>query len=694
MHLHEARNDRAPPSVDHPDWVSRTANFVLGFFAHGGDTPCAKEYVTVENPVVMVAGDHGAAGQEQVHRGEMVPFRACGVYRDGDRRLVVVSGNGVIAMKSSVLLRCVALSSVLVACSAEPDRWIPIRDSGTNNGRIDGGGPTRCNVGQIYCNGNEAYTCGDDGMVLTRQTCSGATPTCAPGAGCRVCVPGSSRCDPSSPNRGQTCAPDGMSYSAGVTCNDADGEQCVAGACVSRCSDSALGRSYLGCDYWPTVTANGGLDPNFTFAVVLSNPQTYAVRANITGGTLTEPMTVNLDPGAIETVTLPWVNDLVGFDPRCIPIPGDSCQGDAPPPTSVLRRGGAYHVHTNGPIAAYQFNPLTYSRDRVYFSYTNDASLLLPQGVLRQRYIVSTWPNVYVGGQTSGGFMAITAVSGESTTVTVRPTANVSAGQGVRRIARGESQEFSLQPGDVLQLIGDGPGDLTGTTIESSLPVAVFVGHNCTNIPATRPACDHLEEQLFPNETWGKDYVVSALRDRGPSIPSIIRVMSQADGNQITFDPPSAGQARTLNAGEFYEFSSVNNFRIQGTQAFLVTQFMVGQGPATVGGTGAGDPAMVFEVPVQQYRNSYDFYVPATYPTNFLNVVAPVGAQLTLDGMPFTGTPETVSGFSVYAERIPAGPHRIRAVGNQPFGIKVYGVAPYTSYMYPGGLDLQLITPG
>ena len=28
------------------------------------------------------------------------------------------------------------------------------------------------------------------------------------------------------------------------------------------------------------------------------------------------------------------------------------------------------------------------------------------------------------------------------------------------------------------------------------------------------------------------------------------------------------------------------------------------------------------------------------------------------------------------------------------FGLKVYGIAQYTSYMYPGGLDLALITPG
>jgi hypothetical protein len=29
-----------------------------------------------------------------------------------------------------------------------------------------------------------------------------------------------------------------------------------------------------------------------------------------------------------------------------------------------------------------------------------------------------------------------------------------------------------------------------------------------------------------------------------------------------------------------------------------------------------------------------------------------------------------------------------------PFGIAVYGLAPYTSYMYPGGLDIKEINIG
>ena len=86
--------------------------------------------------------------------------------------------------------------------------------------------------------------------------------------------------------------------------------------------------------------------------------------------------------------------------------------------------------------------------------------------------------------------------------------------------------------------------------------------------------------------------------------------------------------------------------------------------------------------------------MPATYPQNFLNVVAPQGEAVLLDDQPLTATPQRVAGHDVYTLPIAAGAHRIRSPASAPFGIKVYGIAEYTSYMYPGGLDLQLITPG
>ncbi len=584
------------------------------------------------------------------------------------------------------------LAALLLGCAAEqPAGFTVARDAGTR----DTGSSGSCEAGRVYCAGNQTYTCDANHQAINMQACAAPAATCVPDRGCLVCAPQTSRCNPTNPQQIQTCHADGSGWTNGATCDAANGASCVGGACVDRCSQSATGRSYLGCDYWPTVTANTALDPHFSFAVVVSNPQTYAVHVSVTGGSLTAPQELDLAPGAIQTVTLPWVTDLIQFNPRnpgCRALPGEMCLGAAPA-VSVLRRGGAYHLHSNGPVAAYQFNPLTFERTGGYYSFSNDASLLLPQGVLTQHYTASTWPNAYSIGGTSGGFVAIVAVTGESTDVTVNPTCAVSAGAGVPALAPGADHTFSLQAGDVLELLGTGPGDLTGSVIRASQPVAVFVGHNCTTVPDGRPACDHLEEQLLPNETWGRDYLVSALRDRGPSIPSVIRMLSQADGNTLTFDPPSVHPDVTLSAGELIEFQSHDNFRVSGTQAFLVSQFMVGQGPDTT--IAGGDPAMVFEVPAQQFRTSYDFYVPETYPNNLLNVVAPMGSSLLLDDMPVTAAPSAASGFNFFSlTTVGAGPHRIRTSNGMPLGIKVYGVAPYTSYMYPGGLDLQLITPG
>ena len=141
------------------------------------------------------------------------------------------------------------------------------------------------------------------------------------------------------------------------------------------------------------------------------------------------------------------------------------------------------------------------------------------------------------------------------------------------------------------------------------------------------------------------------------------------------------------------EFSTAQHFRVTGTRAFLVAQFMNGQGPAMVDVEGTGDPAMVLEAPVPQHRTQHDVYVPDTYPQNFFNVVAPAGAARTLDGMPLRGSPEMLGDFAVYTLPVAPGAHRVRSADARPLSVKVYGIARYTSYMYPGGLDLRSLPP-
>ena len=73
-----------------------------------------------------------------------------------------------------------------------------------------------------------------------------------------------------------------------------------------------------------------------------------------------------------------------------------------------------------------------------------------------------------------------------------------------------------------------------------------------------------------------------------------------------------------------------------------------------------------------------------------VNVDAQTGAALTLDGSATTAafTPIGTSGYGVARIKLTGGNHAIS--GDRPFGIAVYGYGAYTSYMYPGGLNLAV----
>jgi IgGFc binding protein len=139
----------------------------------------------------------------------------------------------------------------------------------------------------------------------------------------------------------------------------------------------------------------------------------------------------------------------------------------------------------------------------------------------------------------------------------------------------------------------------------------------------------------------------------------------------------------------------------------LVLAF-IGCGPPSRPGGGGGDddggacaeaaaPAIRrwLAVPVEQYRTDYVFHAPASYQSNYVDVTAPIGAIVKLDGVRLTLTPIGASGFGLArAEELSTGPlddgnHTITC--DKKVGISVYGYGQYTSYWYPGGLDLAPI---
>ncbi|MBK8251427.1 MAG: IgGFc-binding protein [Polyangiaceae bacterium] len=510
-----------------------------------------------------------------------------------------------------------------------------------------------------------------------------------------------------------------------------------SGGVPQTCEAAIAQQSYIGCEYWPTISANSQLFTGFEFAIVAANPTDSPSTVTVTRGAQ-QIAQVEVPSGGLQTIKLPWVTELKQVDNNF----------DGSGVVSALVPQGAYHVTSSVPITLYQFNPLEFELVPApsdcpilgagCYSYTNDASLLLPTSALRDDYYVMSAPTLHI--DTGGGFgfsswvnlsgsVAITATQ-NGTNVVVQSSANVKAGNGVGAMSPGGQASFSLNAGDVVLLITAMPPDadtpqpgkpciddfnsgvhlcptgpeydLTGTHITSDKPISVLGGHDCTFMPYSNYACDHIEESMFPVETLGKDLIVTAPHsvagiDTNPGEADFmfVRVLSATDNNEITFDPPVAAPV-TLNAGKWIEIGPVNqDFRVLGKNKILVAQYMVGE---DFGGTskGAGDPALSIAIPKEQYRVAYTFLAPTTYTHNFVNIVTEPGANVLIDGAaipeaefkPIGGT-----GLIVARHKIQGGAHSMS--GDKNFGIVVYGYGSYTSYMYPGGLNLEtvVITP-
>src|SRR5579871_13066 len=189
------------------------------------------------------------------------------------------------------------------------------------------------------------------------------------------------------------------------------GDNGDGGALSPACAAALSDHSYIGCDYWPTVTMNPVWSV-FDYTVVVANTGSMIAEVSVTGpngasGNFSIPV------GGLEKIYLPWVPALKGPD-------FDSCAHlDTIPSASIVAPGGAYHLISTQPVTVYQFNALEYrgagggeGKDwskcpgltgcgGAYgcYSYSNDASLLLPTSALTATYRITG-----LHGANGGGF--------------------------------------------------------------------------------------------------------------------------------------------------------------------------------------------------------------------------------------------------------------------------------------------------
>jgi hypothetical protein len=460
------------------------------------------------------------------------------------------------------------------------------------------------------------------------------------------------------------------------------------------CAEAVASKSYIGCEFWPTVTANI-VGYVFDFTVVVANTGTTEANIEVTRGTEVIATAV-VAPDSLEKIYLPWVDELKrNLEP---------CEEGIAPAASVKVFNGAYRLTSDRPIVAYQFNPLQFEprggppgkdwQECTEYSFTNDASLLLPTQALGTSYRGMTWTRRGSDGFAQP-FMAITAVDDDTKLSVFAPAeASIAAGPGVPPIPEGTKRDFTLDRGEVLQLMARDEDTLSGSVLQSDRPVQVIAGDSCAYVPQGVAACDHLEETVPPAQALGQRYLVAP--PTGPSgapIPYTVELLGNRDGTQLYYPGGKPrGFPDTLEAGQISLISNVKeSFEVLGSHEFGVLLFLQGGSDDQQGET---DPSQSIAVPPQQFRKRYVFLAPDDYTVSYADVIAPSDADVLLDGEPVSEEPEyfecsPYKVLRVWLDQSRGGIHLLE--GTKPIGVQVLGHASYTSYQYPGGLNVSEI---
>ena len=705
-----------------------------------------------------------------------------------------------------MIKRSLLLLALLAACG--DDGSVVRDDMGPLDPIVDGG---------FFCVSPEAqaclrgswWTCDQNGEFLQRveENCTEQGKIClADYGGCVDCNPGGRSCDDD--NNVVMCNETADGTTIVEECEITEGEICRSGRCVDLCDAAIMDQSYVGCTFFAADLDNAAIGfgrdaSSQQFAVVVSNPSGLETEVVVEVNdapfgeepVLREVERVQLLPGDLETIELPRrevdgssSNQVCSEEAAC---PGSEvcvCVGDPPcfcrvsETASGLNDGThsalssqAYRIRSTFPIIAYQFNPLDNAG-----VFSNDASLLLPTSAIGDDYTVVSWMQTIADGDCDPSDPACAEVDfdtsrededlratltivgtepGTQVSVTIGPYAGTTVGGGgLPALSPGDVFETILGPFDVINIESDGLNtDFTGTRIEATAPVSVFVGSEASDAPrfatyTTRRCCaDHLEEQLFSNQTLGSSFSIARMPPRtvalndaflDPTMDSVaevdetewIRIIAVGAGTTTvttTLPPPddrfdmAQGDALILPVANDFLMSTVDS------KPLAVLQVLPSQQSVGIPNYYPGDdPAIIAVPPIEQYRQDYVFLTPDKYAFDFVVITAFRDTQVELDGRRIDRDMDTAHCTTSDADGIDRAPgdppsqrvvyrcqlsfpdiqlgcdpgdedclagiedgdqddgvHTIRADGE--VGVVIYGFDAFVSYAYAAGLDLE-----
>ncbi len=392
----------------------------------------------------------------------------------------------------------------------------------------------------------------------------------------------------------------------------------------------------VGTDFWIAFPPNSG--PNLQIKLFISsNYSTSGFVSSVFPG-VNQSFTVT--PGIVTQLTIPSGVQLVdGTEDKGI------------------------HVTSNDPISLYGVNTAVASAD---------AYLALPVNALGLDYRIVTYATTFNTSAPSS-FSVVSIQEGTELSVFNHQTNSTSIVQ--------------LHVGQTYHVRGiNMDDDMTGSRVQSNVPVAVFGSAPLVYLPAGCAAGDHIIEQMFPYYSWGKNFVTVSLAGRDAS-GDVFRIVAAEDATNISINGTATA---TINAGDYFETDLTGNNVITTSKATMLAQFAKGE---YCTGMITGDPMMMLIPPREQFLTNYTISTVDGF-SSWVNIVAPDYAigSIYQDGVLIpTSAFSPVPSTTWFGAQRPVTPGSHTFTSLSPFGVFVYGWQATNAYGYPGGCSLSQI---
>lgn len=319
--------------------------------------------------------------------------------------------------------------------------------------------------------------------------------------------------------------------------------------------------------------------------------------------------------------------------------------------------------------------------------WTVGGTMNLPLDKLSTKYVVTSVAQST--GTTSKSQLAVAAVENNTTiSITFRMEQNVALKIESSTFYNGGVFSFSLDRFETYQISHS--TDLTGTVIESSLPIAAFSGNDCIQLDNIG-YCDHLIAQLPPTDFVDYVYIVPPNfvgRD------TIIRITA-IEKSQIYYKIDSINKTFSLDKSSFFDT------RISSNQACVIESTR----PVLVAGIGStskisnlGDPAMAIVQGINQYLNYYKVVIPPGYVNNFVSLIIkdPYQDSIRINSSVITAcnivfekdvlVSNTV--YNVRSIQVPEGELTAFTLNEEVFGVVFTGLKKNEAYGFSGNILL------